>query len=815
MRIKNYFLAGAALLAVGTINAQEYVSPAENVAVGKTAVASTGTASMAFDDNTGTTRWESSQIDGQWIYVDLGKDYAIDQLQLVWEGAYAKQYKIFVASELTEEMTAELSDDDLSNDFQTGWTEAASVNEELSGFPYTQNVDVKAGTYGRYVALQTVERGTNYGTSLWEFRVKSFGEYVVDGAETASKMFVSANPTEIYTGETATLNTAVVNGKNLRIENAEVAYSVSPADGLSIESNIATGVASGNYTVTATSGSVSANCTITVREEPVLASIEITADKMQGSTNDTYTFTVNGKNQFGEPFTVENKEYSADGAGNVTFDGDKMTVDARGQYIVTLKSGDVTSNAVTINVVAEGANLALGKTIVSSTEGSENPQNAVDGNEGTMWITNQPSDAVAGDGTTFIYDAEIVVDLGEEYDVNCVHTYWEGASSADYTVTFSTDNSVWSEPTEAFTFTDGAGMQNRHDWLMQDEAVKARYVKVHSTRAATGYGVKIRELEVYSNSPLAPAELRHIEIAADATVGHVDSNYNFTVAMTDQYGKAYTLTPEEQAEWVVSGGAMTGNAFKADAKGAYTVKYKVGEIESNEVTVNVVAEGENILAGKTIVSESEGDNYQIDRDRPAANVIDGNDGSDWFIKDVNNSTTFTAEFVADFGDVANVDAVHLHFEGANSCDYEILFSTDNEEFTPWKSYSAEPKVENRHDWLYAETTTPVRYIKFVSSEVSNGGYGLRLFEVEAYGEDNGHLAGGIEDINVNGNIYLAGDVVVMPVVMSKAMVFSASGAMVATADNADQINVSGLQSGMYIVKAVDAEGNVYTAKIVK
>ena len=202
---------------------------------------------------------------------------------------------------------------------------------------------------------------------------------------------------------------------------------------------------------------------------------------------------------------------------------------------------------------------------------------------------------------------------------------------------------------------------------MQDEAVKARYVKVHSTRAATGYGVKIRELEVYSNSPLAPAELRHIEIAADATAGHVKSNYNFTVTMIDQYGETYTLAPDETAEWVVSGGAMTGNAFKADAKGAYTVKYKVGEIESNEVTINIVAEGENILAGKTIVSTSEGDNYQIDR--PVANVIDGNDGSDWFIKDVNNSTTFTAEFVADFGDVANVDAVHLHFEGANSCDY--------------------------------------------------------------------------------------------------------------------------------------------------
>ena len=294
---------------------------------------------------------------------------------------------------------------------------------------------------------------------------------------------------------------------------------------------------------------------------------------------------------------------------------------------------------------------------------------------------------------------------------------------------------------------------------------------------------------MYSNSPLAPAELRHIEIAADATAGHVKSNYNFTVTMTDQYGEAYTLGADETAEWIVSGGAMTGNAFKADAKGDYTVKYKVGEIESNEVTINIVAEGENILAGRTIVSETEGATW------PAVNAIDGNDGSDWFIKDAKNSAEFTAEFIADFGDVANVDAIHLHFEGANSCDYEILFSIDNELYTPWQSFTEEPNVRDRHDWLYTNGTEQVRYIKFVSNKVANGEYGLRLWEVEAYGEGNGHLAGGIEEVNANGNIYLAGDVVMMPVVMSKAMVFSASGAMVATADNADQINVSGLRIG--------------------
>ena len=87
---------------------------------------------------------------------------------------------------------------------------------------------------------------------------------------------------------------------------------------------------------------------------------------------------------------------------------------------------------------------------------------------------------------------------------------------------------------------------------------------------------------------------------------------------------------------------------------------------------------------------------------------------------------------------------------------------------PWQSFTEEPNVRDRHDWLYTNGTEQVRYIKFVSHKVANGGYGLRLWEVEAYGEGNGHLAGGIEDINVNGNIYLAGDVVVMPVVMSKA-----------------------------------------------
>lgn len=80
-----------------------------------------------------------------------------------------------------------------------------------------------------------------------------------------------------------------------------------------------------------------------------------------------------------------------------------------------------------------------------------------------------------------VYDAVLVVDLGDVYDVNCIHTSFEGASSADYTITFSTDNVTFSDPVPAFTVTNGIGMTNRHDWLTSEEAVKARYVKFHST----------------------------------------------------------------------------------------------------------------------------------------------------------------------------------------------------------------------------------------------------------------------------------------------------------------------------------------------
>lgn len=119
-----------------------------NLALNKTANASSGTASPAFDGNTGT-RWESEHgVDPQWIYVDLGQSYDIGTITLRWEGAYASHYTIDVATDTAS------------------WT---TVYTETSGNGDIDNLTV-SGT-GRYIRMHGTTRATPYGYSLWEFEV--------------------------------------------------------------------------------------------------------------------------------------------------------------------------------------------------------------------------------------------------------------------------------------------------------------------------------------------------------------------------------------------------------------------------------------------------------------------------------------------------------------------------------------------------------------------------------------------------------------------------------------------------------------------
>ncbi|WP_196804531.1 discoidin domain-containing protein [Cellulomonas sp. URHD0024] len=125
-----------------------------NIAKGHTATASSfdqyngnWTPGQAVDGDY-ATRWSSAWTDNEWIQVDLGAQKAFSTIQLTWEAAFAKGYKI-----------------QASNDGTT-WT---TLTEITNGDGNVDTVNVNGNA--RYVRVQGVTRGTAYGYSLYELGV--------------------------------------------------------------------------------------------------------------------------------------------------------------------------------------------------------------------------------------------------------------------------------------------------------------------------------------------------------------------------------------------------------------------------------------------------------------------------------------------------------------------------------------------------------------------------------------------------------------------------------------------------------------------
>jgi endo-1,3(4)-beta-glucanase len=130
------------------------VNPAvANLALGKMAVASTsypGFGPSNTTDGNLTSRWSSQFSDSEWIYVDLGAVYTINQVVLRWEAAYGRGYTIEVSSDAVV------------------WSGVYSTTVGDGG---VDDITLASPVSGRYVRMLGTQRGTMYGYSLWEFEV--------------------------------------------------------------------------------------------------------------------------------------------------------------------------------------------------------------------------------------------------------------------------------------------------------------------------------------------------------------------------------------------------------------------------------------------------------------------------------------------------------------------------------------------------------------------------------------------------------------------------------------------------------------------
>ncbi|MBR4264051.1 MAG: discoidin domain-containing protein [Paludibacteraceae bacterium] len=122
---------------------------------GSSATASSGDAALAIDGNQGT-RWESAQTDDEWFLLDLGQSRTFNYFKILWEGAYAKEFKLLASTD-GETFNAIYTETSLA---QSGW----------------QKIYLETPVTGRYIKYQGIKRATGYGQSFFEFEVYYLSE---------------------------------------------------------------------------------------------------------------------------------------------------------------------------------------------------------------------------------------------------------------------------------------------------------------------------------------------------------------------------------------------------------------------------------------------------------------------------------------------------------------------------------------------------------------------------------------------------------------------------------------------------------------
>ncbi|GAA1158123.1 microsomal dipeptidase-like Zn-dependent dipeptidase [Kitasatospora gansuensis] len=102
-------------------------------------------------DGDGGSRWASDWSDDQWLQIDLGSEHLVKRVTLAWERAYGKAYRIEVSPDGTN--------------WQTVW----STTTGDGGLDTAQF----AGVPARQIRVHGVQRGTQWGYSLYEVGVYS------------------------------------------------------------------------------------------------------------------------------------------------------------------------------------------------------------------------------------------------------------------------------------------------------------------------------------------------------------------------------------------------------------------------------------------------------------------------------------------------------------------------------------------------------------------------------------------------------------------------------------------------------------------
>lgn len=513
---------------------EELVMP--NLALGKSCTVSSWenvgcVAQNAIDGDKGS-RWGSAHQDGEWIYVDLGESCSIYKVRIAWETAYASEYDLFVSDNTTDWTLAKAC------------VSSGGQDEVLLG-------DVN----GRYLKLLGKKRATQYGISLYEMEV--YGKPSSAASTELMGVKISSPVDVLKQGVPTTLS---IVGYDYAKTEKEVSATWSSTDG-TFEGSVFTPTVYGKVNVTASVAGMTATKQLVVEEALRVTSIAMTADSK--TTKDaTVNVVVEAQNQFGQAsdqtiqyalrkLTATGVEETTDATltevdnHHLTFRATKM-----GQYAITATCSGVseTHRIYVADPTRENLLFSLGQIGGLNAEATA-PRAAVlentDDYAENFFLRNDTQERQ--------HDTYFTVDLIDLCNVEFVNIAFSPALPADYTIAVSADGTQWQQVCAVTDNTQQLCVSN-----LTGVANGVRYVKFHSTRAATDWGEKVSHIWIYGDV---------VASGGDIMMSNPDNNGR--VVVTTRGGG---ITDSNKADFVSAVAALPNSVTALDLSDA-TLNY--------------------------------------------------------------------------------------------------------------------------------------------------------------------------------------------------------------------------------------------------
>ncbi|MBQ9678200.1 MAG: discoidin domain-containing protein [Prevotella sp.] len=326
-------------------------------------------------------------------------------------------------------------------------------------------------------------------------------------------------------------------------------------------------------------------------ETPTLTSLTLASSRTYTKLETAYDLTLAGFDKVSNSFDISGKTpvYTILPEGSGSVSEGKFTASKTGEITISAKIDGVTSNTITVYGVSSENLITSTDQFVDMSEGVlAAVEGLFDGNEESPdWVIL--SSSTEGGAC----DVSFTVNLKNKYDIDMVAVAFEGARAGAYTISFSEDNSSWRE---AYSVAARTGIEASKDRFMGTEAdnTKVQYIKFHFTTAATGYGIKVREVSVFGTEYTVPTAISLSASASDFVVG---KSVNLTVKRENENTistNTVDFTSSNDAIATVDANGVVTGVAPGNVTITATLKENNSISNTIDLTVNPKPEGQEL-----------------------------------------------------------------------------------------------------------------------------------------------------------------------------------------------------------------------------